>query len=452
MEKKMKKLIFLYVSILLLTLSGCGGGGEDDADSITNPGTETGNTGNTGGEEESSFDESLRGQWIYVHNGNKIYIDENFKYPITKTDDNLLTVQQSGTNYHLIRYGNDTTTVSGTIYDENGAQSSARRALQRSMNNIGSIDIILKHYKDEKRNKEKSIPSTGDFQFENVQTGKYTLEASTEDENVTVTAEVDIQGEEVTLGSFKLVSDDGYNFKTTYSIRNSKDGYIFGDQTTYTGFLLIKNIGEKKGVGLNYDFSTDSPYISSMSNDIVMGTVDVNKSIKVPFEITFNILDKPSVSVPIEVAIHDANGNKWNDTLFIHVYQTPMYLHIATQKANIKGYIIDEAHQLKQVNTGDATITLPYLAGKSYYLVLSNPTINNETAYSIGLDIDAEDFEGFQNTSVLEPNNKESEATSINMRESIISYLHEGDIDYFKLNMNGDADAGIHSPPQIPFR
>jgi len=426
----MKKLILTCLTITLILFAGCGGEDKSTSSSSTN-----------------SFDETLRGEWIYVHNGEKVYIDENFEEKISKVDDKLLTINKDDITYHLIRYGNNNTIVNGNLYKE----SSLLKAVKKAPSTIGNVNIILKHYVDQKSNKEQTISNTGAFTFTNVQTGSYTFEAQTDD-NSKVTADVDVYGEELSLGSFKLVSNDGYNFKTEYIINNSKNGYLFGDQTTYDGKLLIKNIGSKKGTGLNYTFTSDSPYISQMSTEIVLGTVDVNKSIEVPFSITFNILDKTTVSIPINVTIKDANNNEWTDTVFIHVYQTPMYLNVATAKAHIKGYIIDEAHQLKQIDTGNATIVLPYKAGESYFLVLSNPNLNNETSYSIGLDAEPLDFENFKETSAYEPNNQESEATTLNMKESIISYLHEGDIDYYKLDMSGSDDAGIFSPPQMPFR
>ena len=440
----MKKLIVLSLATALILLSGCGE--EANSNDIFEEGANGNSIESSVADESSDFDESLRGEWIYVHNGEKVYIDENFDEKILKVDNTLLTIAREGVDYHLIRYGINTTVVTGNLY-----KSSSSLRMNRDASSVGNVNIVLKHYVDKKKDKKQTVSSTGEFTFRDVQTGSYTFEATTED-NMTVSADVDIYGEELSLGSFKLVSDNGYNFKTEYMINNSKGGYLFGDQTTYDGKLLIKNIGNKKGTGLNYTFSSDSPYISQMSADIVLGTVDVNKSIEIPFNVTFNILDKTTVSIPIDVTIKDANGNEWNDTLFVHVYQTPMYLNIATQKANIKGYIIDEAHQLQQIDTGDATIVLPYKAGQSYYLVLSNPNIDNETLYSIGLDSEALDFENFQDTSAYEPNNQESEATTLKMKESLISYLHEGDIDYYKLDMSSSEDIGLYSPPQMPFK
>jgi len=420
------KNILLVFSFVIVFFSGCG---EES-------------------ETKVSFDNSLRGEWIYVDSGKKVYLDETFDKDYTKVDDTLLIVDEGGVDHHLIRYGNDSTVVKGNIY----TNSNIARALKKSPGRgIGKMDVVLKHYVDEKNNKKTESNEEGSFEFTNVQTGEYTLEAIDKQTNTKVSADIEVYDEELSIGSFKLVSADGYNFKTEYVINNSKGGYLFADQEQYNGKILIKNIGNKKGIGLNYTFSSSSAYIESMKTEIVLGTVDINKSIEVPFSISFNLLDKDSVSIPIDVMIKDANGNSWYDTFFLHVYQTPLYLNIATKKANIKGYVIDYAHQLKKINTSKDTVILPYLAGKSYYLVLSNPNINNETSYSIGFDTEVQGFEDFRDTSAFEPNNKETESTTLYMKDSIVSYLHEGDIDYYELKMNL-GDMGKFSPPQMPFK
>jgi len=501
---------------------------------------------------ESFFDESLRGEWIYIHNNTKVYIDENFNENIIKVDDKLIQVEKDGTSYYLMRQGTNHTVVKGNLYEESSTinKSIARVQSRLAGHRIGGMKVILKHYTDKKNDKEEIADETGKFKFQNVQTGRYTLVATQpkrivpkkvleeekptivdekettieekndtlkdeqetiieekndtlkdeqetiieeknntlkdeqetiieeknntlkdeeqiiekenniiseeeiveEDENPTVEADVYIHGEEITLGGFKLVSDDGYNYKTEFVIENSDSGYLFANQTIYRGKMIINNIGNKEGTGLNYTFTSDSPYIQTMNNDIVLGTIEAGQSKEIPFSISFNILDKNSVNIPLEVKIKDANNNEWFDTVFLQVYQTPMYLNIATKEANVKGYIIEDGHNLKKIDTSGISIILPYKVGEKYFLVLTNPSINNETPYSIGIDTDTLDFSTFQNTGIYEPNNSESEATTIKMNESILSYLHKGDIDYFIIDMTNMEDIGKFSPPQMPFR
>ena len=434
----------LMTLLIVLAFNACGGGGSGD---------DTTDKSSSDSSSQKMADESLRGEWMYIHNGTKVYIDENFKDPITKVDNTLIKVEKNGVIYHLMRSGIDTTVVSGNLHANTSAQlgSALQKGPSRGIGNIGNINVVLSHITDKYNRKKETLSGTGKFEFDDVKSGKYTLEA-TADNNLTVTTDVDIYGEEISLGGFTLVNNDGYNFKTEFVIDNSDSGYFYGSLKTYTGKLKIKNIGKVRGTGLNYTFSTDSTYVKEYTNEIVLGTVDVNKTIDIPFTISFGILDKATVTIPLNIIIKDVHNNEWVDTVFFHVYQTPMNVNIATKEANVKGYIIAPGHELTPINTSNANILVPYRAGKKYFLVLSNPNVNSETPYSIGIDTDTLSFDTFQDTSAHEPNDKESQAFTIRPNESIVSYLHAGDIDYYVIDMSSNVDVGRYSPPQMPFR
>ena len=433
----MKIILIFIVSIIFID---CGGGEETTPSSSSNDKTII-------KEPTTTVPNNLKGEWIYISSGDKIYIDDNFKYQITIEDSNLISIEKNNKTYHLLRSGINNTSVSGEIY----SQKNNSRRLSRALSSIGDIDIILQHITDKQNIKEKKLVKTGDFKFENVKSGKYIITAKT-DNNLSIETNVDVYGEEISLGSFKLVNKDGYNFKADFIIENSDSGYLYGNLKTYMGKLKIKNIGTKKGSGLNFSFNTNSPYVSEFSNDIVLGTVDINKTKEIPFRISFNILDTTTQTIPMEVTINDANKNHWTDTVFFHIYQTPMKINIKTKEADIKGYIVSNGHQLTKINTSNETITIPYRQGKKYYLVLSNPNINNETPYSIGVDTNTLSFENFQDTSAHEPNNKEEDAFTIKPNENIVSYLHEGDIDYYIIDMSSNTNVGVYSPPVVPFK
>ncbi len=452
----MKKRYIFIIAAMFFVFTGCDSGDGDPTEEsivkVTANEEEEITTSPTVTEEDPvavvQSSDVLRGEWMYVHSGEIVYIDENFDADITQIDDRLISVEKDSKTYHMIRRGIDTTSVSGSLYEESSITASPSL---RAQNRIGNINVILQHITDENNKKEEDLDATGDFDFSNVKSGTYTLKATT-DTNLSVETEVDVYGEEVSLGSFKLVGDDGYNFKTEFIIDNSDNGYFYGTMKTYTGKLVVNNIGSKKGTGLNYTFKTDDGFVADFSNEIVLGTVEAGSSIEIPFSITFNILNVTTHTVPVDVIIRDANANEWSDTVFFHVFQTPLDINIATKESNIKGYIIIPGHDLVQIDTSNASVKIPYREGKQYYIVLSNPNIDNETPYSIGVDVPSLNFDTFQDTSAHEPNGKESDAKTLMLGDSIISYLHEGDIDYFIVDMSSDADVGSFSPPQIPFR
>ncbi|QSZ40776.1 hypothetical protein GJV85_01125 [Sulfurimonas aquatica] len=445
----------LFIILMPFIFIACGGGGSEATSSETTKST-TSDISNSSNVTPVTIKDSLRGEWMYINDGTIVYIDENFVYPITEQSSTLISIVKDSKTYHLMRSGIDSTNVNGNLYEEGTvvSKSIARaigRNIKKSQNKIGNINVILKHLTDAKNKKEQNINTAGQFSFSNVKSGKYVLKATT-DTNLSVETKVDVKGEEISLGSFKLVGDDGYNFKTEFVIDNSDSGYFYGNLTTYTGKLKIKNIGTKLGTGLNYTFKTDSGYVANLTNEIILGTVDVNQSIDIPFSISFNVLDKVTETVSLDIIIKDVNNNEWIDTVFFHVYQTPMNVYVKSKQANVNGYIVAPGNELTKINASNATLTVPYRAGKVYYLVLSNPDVQNETPYSIGIDVPTLAFDTFQETGAHEPNNIESEATTIRPDESIVSYLHVGDIDYYKIDMSTSADVGLYSPPQIPFR
>lgn len=427
----------------LLFLTACGGGGDgDSATPSTSNNTDTANS--------TTFNESLRGKWVYIHNGSEIDLNENFKGAIDIKDSNLLQVSTSSSSHYLLRKGNVSSTVKGSLYKETTTTSPVSRSLRYQ--NISSMNVVLGNINDSKLKKETSPNSTGTFEFNRVTSGSYFIKAEDEEQKLSVETKVDIYENVVTLGSFKLVSDDGYNFKTDFIIDNSDNGYMYGNFKTYTGKLRIHNIGSEEGTGLNYSFSTDDPYVAKFSTQKVLGSVAVDQSIDVPFEISFNMLDKSSHTVPVNVTINDAFNNTWTDTVFLHVFQESMQINIATESANVKGYIIIPGHNLVPINTSNETILVPYREGENYILVLSSSSIKDETSYSIGINAPVDSFEEFSQTSAHEPNNTEHEAHSIQLGEAIVSFLHKNDIDFFKIDMTSNSDAGSYSPPLPPFQ
>ena len=93
-------------------------------------------------------------------------------------------------------------------------------------------------------------------------------------------------------------------------------------------------------------------------------------------------------------------------------------------------------HKVKDIDIGSyGTIQLPLVSDEEYHLLLSNSSFKNETAYSLGINKAPQSFETFDETSAQEPNNQESTASTVSLNESIVSYLHATDLDYWKISL-----------------
>jgi hypothetical protein len=73
-------------------------------------------------------------------------------------------------------------------------------------------------------------------------------------------------------------------------------------------------------------------------------------------------------------------------------------------------------------------------------LVFSGATADTEAIYSLGINVMADgNFNSFADLGNYESNNTEDAATTIQMSDKIMSYLHKNDIDYYKINLGATA-------------
>ncbi|MEA2018878.1 MAG: hypothetical protein U9N59_10560, partial [Campylobacterota bacterium] len=155
----------------------------------------------------------------------------------------------------------------------------------------------------------------------------------------------------------------------------------------------------------------------------------------IPLNFKFNPIYFNQKTINIDVKIQDVNNNIWKDSFSFEIYKGSIDINIATKSSSIKGYIImPNTNSIKNIDIENGTISLPLLKDKKYHLVLSNPSLENETAYSIGVNKATEDLTSFSATASHEPNDKESQSNDIAIDQSIISYLHFGDLDYWTIS------------------
>lgn len=375
------------------------------------------------------------GTWSYVHSGEKINIISTTNLNVTEVegDDNLLKVDADDTTYYLIRSGIAKTKVKGKVevFNDSTVSLSPKRASGYS--GIGSINIILSNVLDENIKEETVTESDGSFNTTTLPSGTYKLKASDANNNLETT--VSIVNEENDIGVYKLTGEDLNNFKAELIINNE---YILSNGNIYEAVLRIHNISENTGYGLSYDISLDSEeFVKSFTEGSVdaIGSVVANSYKDIPISFSFDTLSSNMKEYGVEVTIKDALGNQWIDTFSFNVNKDLIAILIATKSSSIKGYIKSPlTGRMRTIDTADGKILVPLMpADKPYMLVLSNPSLENETAYSIGVNTSPQSFESFKETSAHEPNNIESQSTTLNADDSTLSYLHATDIDYWKI-------------------
>ena len=425
------------------------------------------------------------GNWVYIDSGKSQKIDSLFIEDIKRLGDNFIELTRN--NQILLRDGSSDGVVRGRLYtDIEHIQKFDREREEK----ITSYVPIFKKPNGEHKYKviiddgfykqTKIVSANGEFRFKGVNIGISKIAIidieqvlgndDTEiEENATIVVstpndplktptetpifqgEIPIKNEVTDLGNFPIPDKKvNYNFKTTKVIdEQSEDDRYMYENRTYTGKLSFVNSGTETAVALNYEITTSDPYVEELTHDVVMGSVDANESIEIPFEITFRRMDKIAHRVKLDFLIRDVNGKEWLDHVYLDIYQTPVTVNIKTKTSNLKGYFVTPEHEVIKLDTKDIKVKIPSRPDSNYYFLVTSPKETGaETAYSVGVDTNTTDFENFHDTSAFEPNNLEEKATKLELGDSIKSFIHKGDIDFFTI----DFKEGLSfEPPQLPF-
>ncbi|MEA2099977.1 MAG: hypothetical protein U9P72_07595 [Campylobacterota bacterium] len=280
------------------------------------------------------------------------------------------------------------------------------------------------------------------FEDESLPSGDYTLRVVYKDEPTTPIVEFQtVVKDEIDLGVATVVEEVEveYNFKASVEMSSDRkwDNYIYGDfETRYKGSINIKNIGKYDGLALSYVVSSSNPYVSKLLVENKLGTLEPEDVEKIPFEISFKYLDKISEDIKININITDGFGTTWMEHVTLRVWKRPIQFNVKANESDVKGYLAISDDELITLNTQSDSFYVPYQPDKNYFLYLSNPEIANETTYTVGVDTNVLDMSDFRDTGIYEPNETKTTASTININNAIVSYLHKGDLDVYKIDMS----------------
>ena len=278
---------------------------------------------------------------------------------------------------------------------------------------------------------DDSLPA-GDYILEVVQSSNPTVPIATYETKIEYAKD---------LGVTTVVEEIAvkHNFKASVNMDSDSrwDKYIYGDyETTYTGEINIQNIGEEEGSGLSYEVFSNNKYIHSMSAENSLGTLPPGSIEAIPFTVNFKYIDNIYENVKINVKIKDRFGNEWNEYVTLKVYKRPVRFNIVANEATVNGYLSISEDELIKLDVRSDGFYIPYNPEKIYYLYLSNPSIANETTYSVGIDSATLNMDEFRDTGSYEENDNKATASTIEINEAIVSYLHKGDLDVYKIDMS----------------
>jgi len=419
----MKNVLVLLIALIFLV--GCSKSDNNSSSSSTISGDGVSAT------DTPIMDSKYYGSWKYAHDGSEIYIISSTDLDFTEIDINQLEVNDNGVTKYLIRNGKKDVNISGTV---KSIASSSKAPSRAGFNDIGNMDVILKNIKDQHIASKAHTDANGDFNDNTLPAGDYIVKGSKDglsfESNITI-------DDDTNLGEFVLVDANTNNFKTELILN---DEFVYADGQTYDAILRVHNISNINAVGINYDINITDDKLKSFTYDVVLGTITPHSYKDIPIHFSFNPMYFNEKSISINIKIGDVNAREWNDAIDFNVYRTKYRVNLASQQANIRGYITLPNGKQKNINISDGYVEVPSVINHQYYIVLSNPDLLQETAYSIGFNTSTASLTNFTNTSAYESENKnEAGAVAIENGTNISAYLHVGDIDFYKLKIDNIA-------------
>ena len=421
----------LFILLLVSTLiSGCSGGGDS---------TPIDNT--------HDVEDIYYGKWIFAENGDELNIDTTTVIDYVASNNNLLIVTDSdGTKKSYLRASPSKVSLTGKLEKHSAATLSyANKSGTRASSyaSVGNIDVILQNITDGNIKATITTDENGYFSDSSLSAGEYTIKA--QDDNIKIDTTITLSDKDEDLGTFILLDENQHNFKAELILNGD---FILANEQLNNITLRVNNISQTEAYGIWFDVKiidengneydkTNIQYSDSTTTDDSIGTI-MSKSYKdIAISFSFNRMYQNNKDVTIQITIHDADNNTWNEELKFVLYKDTLNINVDTSAANLKGYIrLPYNDQILAIDMAKGSITLPLLnEDKHYPLVLANSgALGGETKYSIGLNKPTIDFSDFKNTGAYEDDDMEEEANNLSIGdEAIVSYIHYGDLDYWKI-------------------
>jgi len=282
--------------------------------------------------------------------------------------------------------------------------------------------------------------------IDDVPPGEYILTATVSDD--TNTAEISdtviINNVDTQLGIFNVVESYEHNFKSEIFLDQN---FAFGDYTSSSGTLSIKNIGSSNAYIKSYNFDDSNSYIAKSSFSAEPGTILPGESVSIPFTISFKYLDSTYQDIPVAINITDNNNDIWGLSAYFRVYKNRINIratsrgkHSIASNGRIRGYLITDHLDYVPVYSSDFTESIPYQPNKELYFILSSNDLTREITYSLGINSEPLNQTLLASTPTLVADTSSSIETStpIDIGSITTAFLFINDIDSYTLTVPDD--------------
>jgi len=466
-----KLLTFLFLAVILFTF-GCGNNSPPDIP-IEPP------------EPVNKYSNEYLGEWIRMDTGERWYISgnsvnvngSNFDNEITLSrNGQVITVKEEGrADYFLfasrIANGSFSSRVV-MIDDENTNRSISGRAL------IPGGGVIIKPPMNP--GLEQTVypdPVTGYIEVQGIIPGDPVeispVDSNWSDINVGITP---WNGQD--MGIIPL--SKGANFKTSIRMANPNDdiSMLFADKTANDFIIEIQNIGTTNTTGIDYElimidaenninFNRDFIHYSGNTSDL-WNTIRPGEKREILLSLGSNPISQAFANKKIGIRIvgwdtEQLRTKTWEDFVSINYYKVQVPFRFRSQEP-VQGVIKAPSGKTFYFKTegqqGNYTysINVPW-SDEDYLIAFLGASVDtsSETRYSLAInDTAPSNWNSLTGTNryLNEPqNDNENTATNLNMEteKTFMGYLHDGDIDYYRVNLGNISPVSINEGISISF-
>lgn len=458
----MKHLSILFILLITVLALGCEGainenGGEGGGSG--SEGVTPGETIEPGGDVPSA----IKGMWKRLDEDQNLYLAEKSDNSVEVVSDTLIKITESGASqaFYGIRHGTNQASARIQIGELDAGGSGELQGII----NKEDVSVTL----TDKNNSENIVTvqtdSNGVAEATNLITSTYNVSIELEEAgtNLTAETEVEIVADE-DVGILTPVSEGTYNFKTTVTTFPKTDDeyadeeeFVYGDSNVYDVQIRFRNTGSQDALAVSYAVSTEDPLIEIVSPATlggILGTVEpYDETDSVDEERILDLQIRPAIfssigladdvyykDVQISVITTDVLGQQWQDYASVRIFRRKMKIDLITDGNTVNGFMILDDHSLLRIEDTEKTFWVPFRPDTQYKILIANTSAYNEAVYSFGVNTDPASLEGFTDTASYEPNNTEANAETISLNESLVSYLHKGDLDYYIIDMESDTE------------
>ncbi len=437
------------------------------------------------------------GSELYIGNKNidKIYFlptyeksaPEQFEgyghYVFSPVDENLLVQKRkNNTDIYLVRDGIKNTVVKGQIASPQASLINIPKAFTSSkLSGIGDLSTVLKNIKTDDIISIKADVN-GKISSNNIPTGNY--EVTVGDTNSGFKDTLEVGGLDTDLGVLNLANKNGLNFKAKVTISkeifkektsNSKYTGLNSNDVTYDyhrgqyifplgdiqrtepaeklGFqdpawitINIKNISGNFASGVvlkiqckDLEWVIDCGRTNNTNLIYDVGTLKSGEEHNATIWLHTRPFNAERKDLVIPISISTSDHMQWNDTVTIAAYKKPQIVKISMAEYNT-GYIFLPGRNSIKLSSTHSHINLPFINGNVSQLLYSNNSQSRQTNYSISngkainpTDRDTLKLDQGWSRNFEPANDMESTAPLIQQGDVIDAYLHQGDLDFYKI-------------------